>query len=39
MCSASRGRMGISSDLIPDLDVSSRQQESDRLVMMGLETH
>ena len=25
MCSASRGRMGMSSHLIPDLDVSSRQ--------------
>ena len=38
-CSANRGRMGIRSHLIPDLDVSRCEQESDRIVMMGLETH
>ena len=37
--STNRGRMGIRSYFIPDSDISRCEQESDKIVLMGLETH
>ena len=38
-CSTSKGIMGIKSYFIPDSDISRCEQESDKIVLMGLETH